>query len=339
MKDNILNINTIIYAARHKDKKVLLASSSGGVFTALSDYFFAQGWGVIASVYNYQSHTEEFCLIHSRSERDSAIGSKYMQSRPGNVFREAERWLRDNPDKNLLFVGMGCQADGLRKFAEIKGFRHQVFIVDIICHGSPSAKLWREYASSLEQHYNGKIQYLTFKDKRNGWKAPTAFVVINQEEVLINDYNKVFYDCCTLRPSCYVCPYATIKRKTDMTIGDFWNIEKTIPDFYDTNGNSLILIHTNRGEELFENIKHDLNYRLSNVGECIQNNLREPTAASKSRDKFWRDYYKKGIDYVMRKYGTTSYSKRIKNKINKLFGGVLQNSNFSYADYFGKEAA
>lgn len=65
---------------------------------------------------------------------------------------------------------MGCQADGFRKFAEMKGFRERVWIVDIICHGSPSPRLWKDYAESAEKKY-GKITYLTFKDKRNGWKA------------------------------------------------------------------------------------------------------------------------------------------------------------------------
>ena len=60
-------------------------------------------------------------------------------------------------------------------------------------------------------------------------------------------YVKVFYNRCALRPSCYECPYATTERKTDITIGDFWHIEETIPDFYNPNGNSLFLIHTNRG--------------------------------------------------------------------------------------------
>lgn len=117
-----------------------------------------------------------------------------------------------NPVKKILFVGMGCQADGFRKFAEIKGFRDRVWIVDIICHGSPSPKLWREYAESLTQKI-GKITYLTFKDKRNGWKTPFAFVVVDGQEHPIKDYVKVFYNRCALRPSCYACPYTVTERK------------------------------------------------------------------------------------------------------------------------------
>lgn len=207
----------------------------------------------------------------------------------------------------------------------------------IICHGSPSPKLWREYAESI-QRKDGKITYLTFKDKRNGWKSPTAYVKVNGTEKPIKDYVKVFYNRCALRPSCYECPYATTKRKTDMTIGDFWHIEETIPDFYDPNGNSLFLIHTNRGEELFEKIKGALDCRLSNTTQCWQANLEAPTKKSEQREEFWGDYQKKGIDFVVKKYGTVPMKTRIKNKLLKIMGGYTESST-CYADYSERRAA
>ena len=250
MQTDIELINTEVYAGRLKDKKDLNNSSSGGAFTALSDFFLKNGNAVVAVVYNYATHTAEFQMILDEKQRERAKGSKYMQSKPGDIYREAYHWLMENPKKELLFVGMGCQSDGFRKFSEMKRIRERVYVVDIICHGSPSPKLWREYAESIQKSA-GKITYLTFKDKRKGWKSPTAYVKINGGEKSIKDYVKVFYNRCALRPSCYECLYATTERKTDLTIGDFWHIEETIPDFYDPNGNSLFLIHTNRGEELF----------------------------------------------------------------------------------------
>ena len=262
-------------------------------------------------------------MILDEKQRERAKGSKYMQSKPGDIYREVFQWMTENPEKELLFIGMGCQSDGFRKFSEIKGIRDRVYIVDIICHGSPSPKLWREYAESI-QRKEGKITYLTFKDKRNGWKSPTAYVKVNGAEKPIKDYVKMFYNRCALRPSCYECPYATTERKTDMTIGDFWHIEETIPDFYDPNGNSLFLIHTNRGEELFEKIKGNLDCRLSNTTQCWQANLEAPTKKSEQREEFWSDYRKKGIDFVMKKYGTVPMKTRIKNKLLKIIGGGIQ---------------
>ena len=319
----ISEIQTRVYAGRVRDKETLMLSSSGGAFTVLSDFFLEKGDAVVANVYNYQTNTSEFHLIQNKSERDAARGSKYMQNKPGDIFRETYQWLMLNPERNLLFVGMGCQADGFRKYVEMKNIRNRVYIVDIICHGSPSPKLWKEYAESLENR-KGKITYLTFKDKRNGWKSPTAFVKINGKEVSISDYVKVFYNRCALRPSCHECPYATTERKTDLTIGDFWHIEETIPDFYDPNGNSLFLIHTDRGERLFDSIKGNLDYRLSDTQQCWQKNLEAPTPVSEQRNEFWKDYRRGGIEFIMRKYGNVSLKTKVKNKIIKFWGGYSQ---------------
>lgn len=316
-------IKTKVYAGRLRDRETLLKSSSGGAFTTISDYFLDNDDMVVAATYNYHTYFAEFIFLHNKADRDAARGSKYMQSKPNSIFKKSEQWLENNPDKRLLFVGMGCQAEGFRKYVKLKGFRDRVYIVDIVCHGSPSPKLWREYAQSIEQKHGGKISYLTFKDKRNGWNSPTAIVVINNKEVPIKDYVRVFYNRCALRPSCHVCPYATMDRKTDMTIGDFWHIEQTIPDFYDPNGTSLFLIHTIRGEELFEKIKGNLDYRLSNTKQCWQANLEAPTPVSEHRQEFWNDYKRKGIEYIMKKYGSVALISRVKNKLLKIIGGGI----------------
>lgn len=314
-----MNADTIVYAGRLKNRKILLESSSGGAFIALSDIFINNGDAVVAAVYDYETHINKFQLILDRDLRDKARGSKYMQSDTGTIFQEAYRWLEANPDKKLLFIGVGCQADGFRQFAEIKGFRNRVTIVDIICHGSPSPKIWREYAQYLETKKQGKITFLTFKDKRNGWIAPTAYVRINNQEILLKNYVGMFYSKCALRPSCHKCKYAVIQRETDMTIGDFWHIEKTIPDFYDDEGTSLFLIHTKKGKQLFDVAMKDMDIRKSNTHECWQTNLEKPTEISPKREKFWKDYKYKGVKYVIDKYGRDPIYVRAKNKLmNKI---------------------
>ena len=129
---------------------MLNSSSSGGAFTALSDLYLENGDAVIASNYDYHEHTVKYQLILNTDQRDRAKGSKYMQSKPGNVFREAYQWLVDHPDHHMLFVGTGCQADGFRKYVEMKGIRERVCIVDIVCHGSPSSKIWKEYVQYIQ---------------------------------------------------------------------------------------------------------------------------------------------------------------------------------------------
>lgn len=304
-------MKTIVYALRIKDATELMNSSSGGAFTAISDVFLKKGGAIVSAVYNYQTNQNEFALYTTKEMRDMARGSKYMQSYPLNSFAEAAAWV-EAQNKELLFVGMGCQADGFRIYSEAKGIRDKVTIVDIICHGVPSPKLWKDYVG-------GKVEYVTFKDKRNGWGSPTAYVKQNGKEKSITDYVSLFYNKCALRPSCYECPYAKIERQVDITIGDFWGIDKVIPGFYSANGNSLVLVHTPKGMELFESIKDDVEWRESNTADCLQKNLIAPTERSPKRSKFWTDYYKGGINKVLRENKYAVLLGKIKLKSKRIF--------------------
>lgn len=322
--NDIVSKSTVVYAMSIKDKDALINSSSGGAFTAVSDLFLDNGDAVVCTTYNYFGQVSEFRLLTTTDERNSARGSKYMQSRLSSIFSDALHWLKANPCKNLLFVGMGCQAEGFRKFAEVSGVRDRVWIVDIICHGSSRSMIWSDYARSLEHKYDGKIETLSFRDKRNGWSKPTSICKINDNEISLNDYMRIFYNRCALRPSCYICPFASTERNVDITIGDFWHIKDKIPDFYSENGVSVILIHTNRGTELFEKIKPVIEYRESDVKDCWQWNLEKPTPMSSKRKEFWNDYNTKGLHFVMNKdYESVSHLTRLKRKLAKIIRGEI----------------
>lgn len=311
---------TKVYGGRLKNRAQLLASSSGGAFTALSDIALAHGDAIVCSSYNFNTHQQEFKLITTTEERNKARGSKYIQSIPGNVFEEAREWLKTHPERGLIFFGMGCQSAGFQSYAEMNGFRNRITVVDLICHGSPSPLIWKEYAKELEAQY-GSMMHLTFKDKRKGWKHPTAVAGFNNSEISLNQYVRLFYNRLELRPSCHKCPYASTERKTDITIGDFWHIEDRIPEQYEEMGTSLFLIHTERGQQLFELAKISLNWFESNVADCLQSNLENPTPVAEGRDEFWREYQKKGVLYIMKKYGSSKLIVKLKKKIKNLLQG------------------
>lgn len=294
----MLVIETIAYAARLKNAELLYQSSSGGVYTALSNCFFSNGDAVACAVYNLETSQTEYRLLTCLEEQGLARGSKYMQSIPGDIFSKCTKWLEDNKNKKIMFIGMGCQTAGFLSYAKMKGFYDRVLGVDIICHGSPSPMIWRDYAKQMETKYDGSITSLTFKDKRNGWNTPMAYIDIGGKEISIADYVSLYYAHCILRPSCHRCPYATVERDTDITIGDYWGIEKALPDFYSPNGNSLVLIHTEKGKKLFEEAKTDLLFCESSIENCLQPNLLAPTAPSAKRNRFWENYYKKGFIYA-----------------------------------------
>ncbi len=315
--------STRVYAGRVKDESILLKSSSGGAFTALSDVFLDRQCAVVCSLYNEQNQRQEFRLIETARERDLARGSMYFQSEPGDIFLESENWLKCHPGKEILFVGMGCQAAGFIQYAKQKGFIDRVVTVDIICHGSPSQLIWKEYSDDLEKRC-GKIHRIAFKDKRSGWLNPTAVAATESGEVSLLAYVNLFYSGKILRPSCHCCPYASIQRDTDITIGDFWNIQKTRPDFYHENGTSVFLIHTKKGLALFEHAKSSLDWIESNTADCWQENLERPTQADFERDRFWMDYGEKGFAYTLSRHGTVSLTHKAVRKIRKLASKLIK---------------
>lgn len=310
-------INKDIYAVRLKDNERLFKSSSGGMFWALAETFVSRGDAVACTVYNNITKQAEIQLIIDKMQLDTAQGSKYMQSIAGDSFHTCVTWLEQHRNHKLLFVGTGCQAAGFRKFIERKKMRERVLIVDLICHGSPSPKLWREYAYMLEKKYHGNIEFVSFKDKRNGWNTPYAYVKIQQKEIQVSDYVNLFYSGCILRPACYCCPYATVERTTDLTIGDFWGIEKVMPDFFNKNGTSLVLVHTELGIQLFHEIEEKLDVRESTINECLQPNLIAPTSQSEQRGWFWKMYTSHGLMYAMHKLFQPSFPWRIKRFVHQ----------------------
>lgn len=307
--------NTNVYAVKAKNREIQKQSSSGGAFIVISDYVLNSGGAIACSVYSYSTHTLDFCILDSTIERNRAIGSKYFQSNPCGVFEECYLWVKTHPNQVLMFVGMGCQAAAFKLYAEKKGIKKNTLIVDIVCHGVPSPQMWREYVENIQKKYHERLTSLDFKDKRNGWEKPTAVAKVGGKEVLLRDWIRVFNSGMALRPSCYACPYTCTNRQTDITIGDYWGIEKTHPEFFSQLGVSLLLIHSDKGRDYFDLFSKDFDYIETSIEDCLQPQLIRPSIRADARSEFWEDYDKRGISFVMRKYGNISIFEKMKYRI------------------------
>ncbi|MBW7571090.1 Coenzyme F420 hydrogenase/dehydrogenase, beta subunit C-terminal domain [Succinivibrio faecicola] len=319
------NIKPLVYAVKHKNGDVIKNSSSGGAFTALSDVFLKEGNAVASCIYNYRNDRVEFRIYDDVETRNLARGSKYIQANIDDGFKKLVVWLNDNPNRNLLVVGSGCQMEGLRLLLEFKKLRERAILVDFICHGATSSGLWQEYIKN--KGIKGKIDFLCFKDKRVNWHNPTAFAKVKGKEVSIKDFSEWFYGGWAIRESCYDCPFTKINRNTDITIGDFWGIENVIPDFADPMGVSLMIIQSERGYSLFEKIKDSIIFRECSQQDCLQPRLKSPPDCPKDRELFWHDIQMKGLEYCSRNYKEVvpeyffchCFIKKVKSIARKLF--------------------
>lgn len=309
-----------VYAVKNKNEKDRIASTSGGLFIAISDYVLKNN-GIIYGV----AFDKNFRATHIRAEdikgRDSCIGSKYSQSELNDIFKRIKKDLENN--KLVLFTGTPCQVAGLNRFLGERN-KEKLILVDIICHGTPSPKLFGEYIKYIEKKRKNKIIEYYHRPKDFGWDHNEKIIYKDKKEEnksnLSQAWKHVFYSNFALRPACYNCKYTNIKRLSDITIADFWGIEKFAPEFVDKKGISLAIINTLNGEKTFKAIDNSIEFIERSIDEAkIKNpNLLRPTSKPNNRNDFWKEYQSKGISFILKKYGRYNLKSIIKNKVKNI---------------------
>lgn len=311
-----------VYAVKHKDEATRAASRSGGVFTALSDQVLSKGGVVYGCIL-----TEDFNAVHIRAddteERNRMRGSKYIQSKLGDTFKNVKVDL--DAQKSVLFSGTSCQVAGLKKYLGKK--YSNLICVDIVCHGVPSAKVWNEYLNWQAQKNKSNIVSVDFRNKKDfGWHDHVETIRFENNRVVNRKvFTNLFYGHNILRPSCYECPYKSVMHPGDITIADYWGIEKAASEFDDNKGVSLVLINNESGAGVFEIVKERLIWKQTKLEDSLQPPLKAPFPKPHNREQFWRDFKNKPFEYIAKKYGgiglmnkSKTFLRKIKRKIKKL---------------------
>lgn len=312
-------------AAQNQDGHIRASSSSGGIFFALAENTIRSGGLVCAAVYD-----EDFSVTHILADtlQDAARqrGAKYPQSSVEHCFAEIRRALRSGTP--VMFVGTPCQTAGLRAF--LGRDDANLLLVDMICHGVVSPKVWARYLDERQLLDAGKapVASVNLRSKATGWSH-------YQYSVSINYANGASYQACQskdplmqgftqnlyLRRSCSQCVFKGTKRCADLTLGDYWGIWDQNPEFDDNQGTSLLLIHTPKGQEAWDTISGQFRFLETTYQEAVSRN---PSAAASSvphgaRDKFFRnlDREKSMIQWITQCLGGGKLGliQRIRNRL------------------------
>jgi coenzyme F420-reducing hydrogenase beta subunit len=291
--------------AKHKSEEVLMNSTSGGIFTAISDAILRQGGVVYGADYDHEFHVQ-----HNRAEnceqRNKMRISKYVQSNMGDIYKQIKKDLMDK--RKVLFTGTPCQNAGLRGYMGNSPLTKNLYLCDLICHSIPSPLIWEDYKKVLEKEYGGKLTSIQFRSKVIDWSRENSnktfmFSTSHSQEIHSDDrfYQLFFGEKTIMRPSCEQCRFTDIHRVADITIADYWGIEKYAPEWMDKKGVSLILINNIKGAALFEKCSEELKYEKRPKEESLaeQQRLGEPIRFPESRQKFWDDYRKYGFEYII----------------------------------------
>lgn len=316
------------YAVKHKDDRIRSNSTSGGMFTAISDYVLDLGGTVYGAVFA-DGHRIYHIRAVSVEERDRMRGSKYVQSSLGDTFRQVKEDL--GAGLMVLFTGTPCQADGLKRSLENID-TSGLILCDVVCFGVPGRQIWEDYVKYLEKKKRKTLKVHYFRTKVNGWHTVTPKNIFednteDSESALSQIYMNLFNSGFVLLPSCYQCSYASIKRCSDLTLGDFWGIQNIDPDFDDNKGVSLVIVNSVKGERLLDAIRGELHIREYNKDDCLQHNLREPTPIPAGREQFLTDYRTRGFRYIAVKYAGYTMKNRIRQFLSRR---IKHNKRYPY---------
>ena len=308
----------LAFGIKHKNDNTRQTSRSGAAFVAFSYIILNQGGSVYGA-----AMADDFTVSHIRAtttaERDRMKTAKYVQSDVTGVYLQVADDLRSGMP--VLFSGTPCQVAGLRAMLEASHVdTGNLICCDLVCHGVPSPMVWKDYLTHIGKNH-GRILEANFRDKAFGWDSHCESFLIEgkRKKVVSRDYTDLFYDHIMFRPSCHHCQFANVHRCGDLTLADFWGIEKNDPSFDDNRGVSLVLVSSAKGMRLLEQAKKDLNWFECDVANCIQPTLVKPSAPSPRREQFWEDYRCVPFEVLLKKYtapaGTFARMKRRCKKI------------------------
>lgn len=311
--------NPEVYATYLINEQQRKKSSSGGLFYAISQWIIENGGIVYGAAFD-----SNFRLRHIGVERVEELhalrGSKYVQSYMGSIFREIKLNLESG--KWVFFTGVGCQVAGLKSY--LKKSYDKLITSDLVCHGAPSQLMLDWHLQYLSNKEHGKIKEYYFRDN-DGWEVCEQYRFVTKDgkektkklySYSLSPYLFSFMQGYTYRYSCYNCKFARIPRQGDLTLGDFWGANKFFHDIDTKSGVSLVLVNSEKGKYIWEQIAPNVICRKSTVSAAAECNANLIKASEKTEvRKYCYDLIrKKGYSYVAKTIFKAPHYNRIKIK-------------------------
>lgn len=277
-----------VYAAKANDTELRIASSSGGIFSLLARQILEKGGKVFGAAFDKKDWSVAHIGVSDAEGLAELRGSKYLQSRTAGIYRDVKSALAANIP--VLFTGTPCQIAALRAYLNLQPSisTSNLYLVDVVCHGAPSPMVWQKYldwqceAASAQGCGSApaegrNIRRISFRRKNCGWKRfSLSLRFANDKEYLCqfpdDPFMRAFLKELCNRPSCHDCQCRELRSGSDLTIADFWGIEKILPDFDDDHGTSLVLANTAKGTMLLHSQESLIDIRHTSLDAAIAGN-------------------------------------------------------------------
>ncbi len=289
------------YVGYNKESKERLNASSGSIFSLIANYILDNNGIVVGAAFDKNNHLRHIA-VDNKKDLNPLRKSKYLQSDLDNIFKYIKEQIND---KKVLFVGTPCQVAGIKTFVKKND---NLITIDLFCHGVPSPKLFEKYIKELETNNNDKLINYDFRDKSTGWDSYSNNMKFKNKTITElqknNNYMKLFLSDVALRDSCYNCNFKLGNKYSDITLGDFWGVKNYYPEMYNKEGVSAIIINTEIGKEIFDNVKDSIEYKDCTIDEILGGNqsLKKSGNMPSKREEFFSDIDNMSTNELVNKY-------------------------------------
>lgn len=306
------------YAAKSNNVDIKKKSSSGGIFSHLALEFIHND-GIVYGV-TMDNMKAKHVRVSSEKELIKILGSKYIQSNVGFVYKEVLGDLYNG--KKVLFSGTPCQIMGLKSF--LKKEYDNLYCVSVICHGVTSDYVLNKRIESFERLYDTNVNNIVFRSKRNGWEKTSIEYFSDRvnKNYSFNDDPLMFLYLGNyiLRYSCYNCSSKGLNGNgADIILGDYWGVYNVHQDFFDDEGVSCLILKTSKGERLFNKICNNISFVETQYDDIIKYNPSFVDSTSKplERNKIFDELRNTNINVISDKYKLIKELKIVKENLEK----------------------
>lgn len=283
------------YAAASVDE-IRLTSSSGGIFRVLALDVLTDGGSVYGAAWQ-KDQSVAHIRVTEPDELPALSGSKYVQSSIGTVYRQVKQDLKAG--RRVLFSGTPCQNAGLRRF--LKKEEDKLLCVDIVCHGVPSDRMLQTYLK--ETYGENQVDHMTFRTKEHGQTCTNGLITLkdgSKKEITPagDAYERGFHKNIFLRYSCEACPFAAPPRPGDISLGDFWGLERYKPELTNPKGVSVVLVNSEKGAAVWNRLSEKLVLceEVPLKAAIKYNRFRGRVKKNELRERFFRLYPVLGLE-------------------------------------------
>lgn len=309
------------FGAYAKDKQIRMASSSGGIFTVLAQAVLAQGGAVWGAAFD-DRHNVVYSCAEKEEELAALRGSKYVFLPITGLAEKIRPQLAAG--RTVLAVVSPCQAMALRRQLEDAA---GLILVDFVCHGAPESWIWRKYLDETEEAAIGPVDQVNFRRKTGVWTDYRVEMIFPDGSVYASQpqnhpYMQAFLTNLSLREACSRCQAKGENRGSDLTLGDFWGVNKVCPEIYEKSGTSLVFVNTAKGLALWEKIGDQLESKAVSPVEAVKFNpsARYPSAKGQAWQAYQEGLSQYTVSQLAKMYCTPSKKEKLKGSLRRLLG-------------------